>query len=400
MLTAATALLVFAADFLAVAVAFPVAVLLVEIFAAIVPMREPASHRSSGRRARVTVLVPAHDESAQIRPTVEGVAAQLGVGDRVLVIADNCTDDTASIAAAAGAEVIERHDPTKVGKGYALDCGVRHLRADPPDILIVVDADCGLGAGAIERLASTCRATGRPVQALYLMTAPDHCAVNHRVAEFAWRVKNWVRPLGLHRLGLPCQLMGTGMAFPWPAIDTAGLANGEIVEDLRLGLDFALAGAPPEFCPSAVVTSKFPVSAVGATAQRQRWEHGHLQMIRTFAPRLFWLAVVRRNLGLAALALDLAVPPLAMLALILTGALFFAGAAALLSGSYAGLLLAVADLIGFSATILLTLRWSRDLLPVHPVLSIAFYILAKLPLYRCMLTSGGTPMWIRTDRTK
>ena len=55
------------------------------------------------------------------------------------------------------------------------------------------------------------------MQILDLMTAPEDSPINYRVAEFAWRVNNWVRPLGLAALGLPCQLMGTGMAFPWDA---------------------------------------------------------------------------------------------------------------------------------------------------------------------------------------
>jgi hypothetical protein len=89
----------------------------------------------------------------------------------------------------------------------------------------------------------------RPVQSLYLMTAPCESAINHQVAEFAWRLKNQVRPLGLRALGLPCQLMGTGMAFPWDIIRSAELASGFIVEDLKLGLDLADAGHPPVFCP-------------------------------------------------------------------------------------------------------------------------------------------------------
>jgi hypothetical protein len=73
---------------------------------------------------------------------------------------------------------------------------------------------------------------GRPVQALYLMMAPADSQINYKVAEFAWRVKNWLRPLGLRALGLPCQLMGTGMAFPWEVIRRADLASASLVEDL------------------------------------------------------------------------------------------------------------------------------------------------------------------------
>ena len=41
----------------------------------------------------------------------------------LLVVAGNCTDDTAVVAAASGAEVIDRNDPEKKGKAYALASG-------------------------------------------------------------------------------------------------------------------------------------------------------------------------------------------------------------------------------------------------------------------------------------
>ena len=88
-----------------------------------------------------------------------------------------------------------------------------------------------------------------------------------------------------------------------------------IVEDLKLGIDLALAGTPPLFCPEALVTSHFPVSADGVQSQRRRWEHGHLSVILTEAPRLFWYALRRLNLNLLVMAFDLSVPPLSLLAL-------------------------------------------------------------------------------------
>jgi len=399
-LTPLTILLALVADLMAIIAAVPVAVLLVEVVAAVAPSQKTASQQWGGPRARVAVLVPAHNEGTGVGKTIEGIATQLSVGDRLLVVADNCTDNTAAVAAAAGAEVIQRHDPTKVGKGYALDWGLAHLSADPPDVVIVVDADCSLDAGAITALASACVATGRPAQALDLMIAPDHSAADHRVAEFAWRVKNWARPLGLRRLGLPCQLMGTGMAFPWSAVRAVELATGHIVEDLRLGLDLALAGKPAVFCPSAVVTSHFPVAVSAATTQRERWEYGHISMI-SLAPRLLWLAAMRRKGGLAVLVLDMVVPPLALLALILTATLMLTGAAAVLLGSYVGLTLAVIDLMGFLLVLLLAwLRWGRDLLPAAALRSIGLYLLAKLALYHRLLRNGAITTWVRTARTK
>src|ERR1039458_8244765 len=207
--------------------AIPVATLLLEIVAAIgLPPRKYLNSSIQDPNRRIAVIIPAHNESAGLLPTIQDIKTQLRTWDRLLVVADNCIDDTATVAAAAGAEVIERKEATRSGKGYALDFGLKHLSLDPPAIIIFIDADCRVEEGAIERLATTCMTTHRPVQALDLMTAPDESKINYRVAEFAWRVKNWVRPLGLNALNLPCQLMGTGMAFPWEIIRSANLSTG------------------------------------------------------------------------------------------------------------------------------------------------------------------------------
>jgi glycosyltransferase involved in cell wall biosynthesis len=254
-------------------VALPVAVFFIETVAAfILVTKKPELHSSKMVRHRVAVVIPARNESVGILPTLSDVKPQLLPGDRLLVVADNCTDDTAAVASGAGAEVIERHELSRRGKGFALNFALKHIKADPPAVVIIVDADCRVSEETIDHLASACTTTGRPVQILDLMTAPEGSPVNFCVAEFAWRVKNWVRPLGLGALGLPCQLMGTGMAFPWEVIRSANLASGSIVEDTKLGLELARAGHPPLFFPAARVTSDFQWSAVGDENQRRRWE--------------------------------------------------------------------------------------------------------------------------------
>src|SRR5580704_15835042 len=132
-----------------------VAVFFVEVIAALTLGRRYdglPSNSNSDIAARIAVLVPAHNEGTGLLPTLEDIKRQLQPGDRILVVADNCTDDTATIARTAGAEVIERHDPDRRGKGYALDFGIQHLSATPPDILIMIDADCRIAANAITQV--------------------------------------------------------------------------------------------------------------------------------------------------------------------------------------------------------------------------------------------------------
>ena len=178
---------------------------------------------------KTIVVVPAHNESRNLIPTLLDLKKQLKPTDGLIVVADNCSDDTAIVAAEAGAEVLTRNDPSKIGKGYALDWAIRALQDNPPDVVVFVDADCRVAEGTVDELVGACLRTSRPAQALNLMTAPANSEVNYQVAEFAWLVKNFVRPAGLLALGLPCQLMGTGMAFPWDVIRSADLASGEIV---------------------------------------------------------------------------------------------------------------------------------------------------------------------------
>ena len=256
-----------------VVLALPIAVFFIEIVASCVLLQRNWMMPPSGdRRLRCAVLVPAHNESTGLLPTLTDIRAQLRAADRLLVIADNCTDDTASIATTASAIVVVRNEPGRKGKGYALAFGLYHLREDPPDIVIVIDADCRVADGAIDRLIAACEVTRRPVQGLFQMIAHDESPITFRVAEFAWRVKNWLRPLGLQKLGLPCQLMGSGMAFPWSMIQSAQVATGSIVEDLKLGIDLALTGNAPVFCAFRTVTSALPFSVKGAQTQRLRWE--------------------------------------------------------------------------------------------------------------------------------
>ena len=383
---------------LVLALAIPATVLVIEVVAALVLAGYKPEIEYN--RPRLAALVPAHNETTHLLPTLEDIKSQLRPGDRLVVVADNCTDDTGAVAAAAGAEVATRQDPERIGKGYALDFGIRHLCADPPEVVVVVDADCRVKGNAIERLANACEYLGRPVQAVDLMTAPAGMEYRYRIAEFAWLVRNWVRPLGLNSLSLPCQLMGTGMAFPWSVISRASLANGHLVEDLKLGLDLAAAGMPAAFCPTAVVTSEFAASQKGAQSQRKRWEQGAISIMLHTAVPLIFSAIARRNAALLALALDAAVPPLALFALLIAGTFAVAAFAALLGLSAAPLVVASYVLLAFGLSgFLCWWNWGRKLLPASALPSMLAYLGSKLPLYAGMLTGKGATRWVRTERT-
>jgi cellulose synthase/poly-beta-1,6-N-acetylglucosamine synthase-like glycosyltransferase len=376
----------------------PAAILFLEILLAVTKTAHLPAQR--GERRRLAVLVPAHNEGSLIEGTIRSIVPQLSEADRLLVVADNCADDTAAAARAAGAEVVVRSDLVRRGKGYALDFGIRHLELEPPEVVVIVDADCLVAPDAIDKLARSCAITGRPIQGLYLMHAGKNTGLKMRVAEFAWIVKNRARPEGLHRLGLPCQLMGTGMAFPWLCISKAKLASGHIVEDLQLGIDLARAGTPPLFCPEALVSSEFPTSADGVQGQRTRWEHGHLGVIVSEVPSLLLRSLFPMNASLLSMTLDLSVPPLALLTLLV--AAVWCGSVILYIFTNAQLPLVIATTSAVLLTISVLMAWLRYGRQTISLISLALaivYALWKIPLYAKFLVARQMH-WVRSKRNE
>lgn len=340
------------------------------------------------------VLMPAHDEAVGIAAAVTRAQAQLRPVDRLIVVADNCGDATATLARQLGAEVVERFDARR-GKGFALAAGREVLVADPPALVIVLDADCWPEPGALPRLAARAASTGAAVQGRYLLAASDLSDPAVRLSNFAFAVKNLVRQRGLARLGAPALLQGTGMAFPWPVFATARLASPSLVEDLELGLALVLAGGDVRFAPEAGFLS--PASSRSATiGQRTRWEHGSLATGLRHVPAL--LAGSLGRPGLLVLALDLLVPPLALLALLQLTVLIVAALLALSGGSSAPLLVAVASTLLLAAGLGLAWRHAGEhRIAPAALLRIPGYILWKLPIYGRLLVDRQRA-WVRTSR--
>ncbi len=266
---------------------------------------------------RVTLLVPAHDEVALVARCVDSLLSQSYPRSRyeVVVIADNCTDDTAAVARRAGARVLVRDDPSLVGKGRALRWAMDLLLAAdaPPEAIGVVDADSIADPGFLAGLVEEYRRGWPVIQGEYL-ALPDTSSTRAELRGAAFLLFHRVRFAGRAALGLPCSLVGNGMLFdaallrahPWDAFSSA--------EDVEFSVDLRLAGIRPRFAPGARISA--PVSSAGRAArtQRLRWEGGRLHVVRSRLPGLLAAIVGRGRWDLVDAAVDLAVPPVGVLA--------------------------------------------------------------------------------------
>jgi cellulose synthase/poly-beta-1,6-N-acetylglucosamine synthase-like glycosyltransferase len=411
---------------ISLSLAILVLILAVEVSAGL--FYRPATLTTESSRCAAAIIIPAHNEATTLDRTLAALLSQTQPEDTVWVIADNCTDDTAAVAQnwAAKTEarlgtfnVIERQNLDFRGKGHALAQGLQELASLAPPVIVFLDADCCLAAGSLDRLVTQADQQQRPVQARNQMEFYPPKSLGNRITEFAWTLKTYARPLGLLQLGLPCQLMGTGMAVPFAALAAVNLATDHLAEDVQLGLDLALVGRAPRFCPEAAVHSYFPRMDNAATEQRQRWVHGQLSLIlqrfpellRSLAQLLNWAFLTGDQsakpatgyphpnpLALIVLLLDLMVLPLSLL---VSGLLAMTGGSlvfALLGGSWLPLGVSGLTLIGFIGVAIAALwRYDRSLLSLSALGSFLRYWLDKLPLYSRFIFRRQRE-WNRTQR--
>ena len=390
----------FLATALAVCVTLPVLVLFAQCVVAV--FCKSGSERSVSVPASVTrdiaYLVPAHNEEQNLAFTLTDIQRDMETGNRLVVVADNCSDRTAEVASRFGAEVLVRHDDILRGKGYALAHGIEHLRKHPPAVVIFLDADCRIERGFGPALADEALSKNRPVQARDIMVAhPDGSGVQ-AVAEFAWLVKNVVSPLGRQGLGMAGLLAGTGMAVPWEQLSRVDAATGSLAEDLKLGVDLAIAGNYPAYLPSATLTSRFPVSEESLSVQRQRWEVGSLAVLINYVVPLLKEALRKLDVKLFLLAIDISIPPLVMYFVVLVSTCAITGVAILLGGSWTGFMIALSGVLLWSVSVFMSwAAFGRKVLPLSAWPSIFRFILQKKSIYAVAFYRKKLK-WQRTDR--
>jgi exopolysaccharide biosynthesis WecB/TagA/CpsF family protein len=295
--------------------------------------RRVAATRPAHRR--LAVLVPAHDEAELVGRCIRSLLDQTYPTELydVVVIADNCTDDTALVAISEGAMVMVRDEPDDRGKGQALRWAMDRLLVERPDVagFVVVDADSVADPGMLAALAARLDAGAEAVQAEYLSLNPSEMSAREELAAAALLLFHRVRFRGRTALGFPCQLVGNGMLFsrallerqPWSAFTSA--------EDLEYSMDLRLAGVRPAFAADGLVRGPMPAGGRAARTQRLRWEGGRFHVVRSRLPRLL-RAVARGRLDLLDAVVDLAVPPLGLLGLLLAGGTALSAALAAFGG--------------------------------------------------------------------
>jgi cellulose synthase/poly-beta-1,6-N-acetylglucosamine synthase-like glycosyltransferase len=359
--------------------------------ASLFPKKQRTAHTSS-TGWRVAVIVPAHNEAANIESCVQSLLdadrGTLQVG--IYVIADNCTDNTALVAEKAGAKVLPRTHETERGKGYALHFAFTRPELQHYDGILVVDADTAVTKNFIVAAGGTLRDGADAVQVRYLVRNLDE-GVRTRLMGLALRAFNVVRPLGRDRFGLSVGILGNGFGMRSETLKAVPYLASSVVEDLEYHLKLVQAGYRVEFVNDTTVFGEMPARGEGVKTQRSRWEGGRLRMVLERCPELLRGLLAGRLIFLEPL-LDLLLLPLAfhvtLLAIAISAPQVAARNIGLLGVGVVILHLVAAALVGGGS-------W----LDIGTLAIAPFYILWKLTMIPSLLRNArSNNTWVRTRR--
>lgn len=360
--------------------------------------RAPRTPASTGARQRLCVLVPAHNERLLIGDCVRSLLAMeraLSEAD-VVVVADNCTDDTAEIARAAGARVLERHDLARRGKPPAILWAMEQLPIDGYDAVLIIDADTVVVPGFADALAATGPLRDVAVQAYFGLSNEGDSWLSRLGGLLASVRYEWQYP-SKARAGLNCPLTGNGMCLGTGVLARAGWAPDSLTENWELYARYTALGETIRFAPAALLRSQEAKTMSQGSTQRRRWLAGRVGVLRDY-----WRRVVgSQRIGLLQ-KID-AIAELSALGPVLQAAV--AGALGLLLLALPGTVPAVVG-GAFLLSLLPTVVWTAAAWARHPQRGALALALVRLPVYAIWrvavaflaVSTGRRGAWQRSPR--
>ncbi|MCU0696088.1 MAG: glycosyltransferase [Myxococcaceae bacterium] len=356
-------------------------------------------------RHRFDLVVPAHDEALGIANTVTSLLAIDYPAElrRVVVVADNCSDDTAARARAAGATVLERTDTERRGKGFALAHAFAWSAKDSfqAHACCVIDADTVVSKNLLSAFSARLAAGATAMQAHYGVSNPL-ASWRTRLMRIALAMFHQVRSTARERLGVSCGLRGNGMCFSRALLEEVPHDAFSLVEDLEYGIRIGKAGHRVVWVGEADVLGEMVAGEQASRSQRRRWEHGRAEMMRLHGWPLLAEALRRRSGLLLDLALDVLVPPLSRLALgVVAGVAAVVALAAFAPSALVALPAATVSLSALGLSLYVTAGWLHSRTGLRGLVDLAMapaYVAWKVALAFQGRASQKPQGWVRTTR--
>ncbi len=386
-----------------ICIALPIVYLCVLCCSALFRTRKRANEAAQDNnqpQRNFALLVPAHDEEIILSTLLESLSHLDYPQDlyTVYVIADNCTDTTATLARQfAGTHVYERFDEKKRGKGYALNWMLQKIEDQAHDAYVILDADSVVEPTFLLPMDRELQKGAEALQARYTVLNVTESPTTV-IRWIALTLMNHVRPLGRNGIGGSSTLTGNGMCLsrsllarhPWQAFG--------VTEDYQYYLTLVQQGVRVRYVPEAIVSAQMPITFDQMRTQDIRWEASEPQQSQwRIAGRLLREGLRTRSFVRIEALLELLTPPLSFM----VAACFLVFVAALLLRSPLEIVLGIAllgGLMAYIATALYLLHAPRA--TYKALLHTPGFILWKLWVYFVLSKSRKhNQEWVRTART-
>lgn len=344
------------------------------------------------------IVIPAHNESGQIETTIKSVQnTEYPVENySIYVIADNCTDNTASISESLGAKTFKREDLMDAGKGQALNWFFKEYKNEYEnfDIVVIIDADTLMHNSFLNEMSSTMsHPDAKVAQGFYGVSNPQS-SWRTTMSSAALNVFHHVRPAGRNMIGGSAGLKGNGMAFKTEVLKKYGWPAFSIVEDIEFSMLILMDNIIVHYNPDAIVYGEMASLGKQAESQRKRWESGRFEIFKKYAKTLMQKFITNGKPAYIDAFMELFIPPLSVVALaqivtITVSTIFYPSHIKLLTACLFATIFYV-----FSGQIL-------KKAPAYVWLSIIaapFFIIWKIPLYYKMARQRKNSVWERTKR--
>lgn len=346
---------------------------------------------------RFLILIPAHDEELLIENCLRSLDALRYPSDRreILVVADNCRDNTARLVRSHGLTCLERTDAVQRGKPWAVAWALERVTVANYDAVIVLDADSIVDPGFLGALARRSPLDHKVVQGYIDVSNPEESPVT-RMA----RVWSAVRFEVINRVKVRAALnvpLGDGVCIGSGVLREYGWSAFSLSETWEIYASMTAAGVRCVGAPDAHLAAQEARSLRQSASQRKRWTAGRVTVLRRYG----WAVLTSPRIGvrqkLDCLAELTALGPAAHLGV----ALLLAGAAVLLPVPY-GTPLAVGLLLSLGRPVIYTLiALAHDPAPGRAAAAFAFlpfYVVWRLWIQASSVTRWGEQPWERTGR--
>ena len=241
-------------------------------------------------KLKFACLVAARNEEAVIGNLVRSLKDQNYPSDliEVYVIPNNCTDNTAGAAKAAGAEIIEIRQLVR-SKGDALHYAIRSLmHREDIDCFMIFDADNIVDRNYISAMNDAFMAGAQVTKSRIESKNPYDSWVSGCYGLYYNIFNNFFNE-SRSRLGLSPKLIGTGLGIRREVLLSMGGWNTiTIAEDTEFNADCVLAGCKIAWVPDAITYDETPDNFKVSLKQRRRWIGGIMAVAKERVSDLFY----------------------------------------------------------------------------------------------------------------